>query len=154
MTQNETIENVADAQKPKVELPKYMVCEHTLEMFNRQVSIFNLNLEELVFEKMHIMFEKLIPANATKDNNKIALQMEKERLLRELDFKAELGITTKPTIADKDAVMRPYLSEFENKLDESKEEVEFYENKLIIINDLIKTRRLELKIETALQEEE
>ena len=147
-------EEVPKIELKEVKLPKYQIVEHMKDMQDVTVNLFKLNLEELVFEKMYILFEKLNVANNNLESAKVERQQLKDKLLVETDFKAELGISTKPTIADKEAVMQPQLAPFDDKIDKCTEEVEFYKNKLTIINDLINTRRLELKIETALHGED
>lgn len=134
-------------------MPKYLICEFKQEQ-GVLSPIFDLNLEDLVYEKMFLLFERLQPLNNKIADAEVELQTNKDKLLMETDFKKELGITTKPTIADKEAVMRPLLAKYENNLDELTDSKVFYTNKLTILNDLIKTRRLELKIEGNLHEGE
>ena len=58
------------------------------------------------------------------------------------------------TNAIKDAHIKPLLAEVEEKIDDLTEQVDFYKTKISIVSDLIKNRRLELKIENSLLEEE
>lgn len=136
--------------KPKVEMPKYLICEFKQEL-GVIAPIFDLKLEDLVYEKMFLLFEKLQPLNNKIAEAEVDLQTNKDKLLLETDFKKELG-ENRPTIAMKEDYMKPLLAEFENKLDELTDSKVFYNNKLTILNDLIKTRRLELKIEGNLHE--
>ena len=132
------------------EMPQYLICENTLEYFNQKVSIFNLNLEELVYEKMFLMFEKLTPANAKLQNAEIELETVTQKLLLETDFKS-LGLTNEKM---RTAHIKNCTAELTQKIDEIRKEAVFYKSKITIINDLIETRRFELKIENTLNEEE
>ena len=62
MTDKEIIiddtENVKETEETK--LPAYMIAEHLKAQ--GEYSIFNLNLEQLIYEKMVLLFEKLQPA--------------------------------------------------------------------------------------------
>ena len=138
--------------KPKVEMPKYLICEFK-EQMGIISPIFDLKLEDLVYEKMFLLFERLQPLNNKIAEAEVELQTNKDKLLLETDFKTVLG-ENRPTIAMKEAYMKPLLAEYENKLDELTDSKVFYNNKLTILNDLIKTRRLELKIEGNLHEGE
>lgn len=138
-------------QKTIVVIPEYEISESAKEMGINK-SIFTLNLDDLVYEKMFILFELLDPAERVLLNTQQEMKNKKDELLRTIDFKKELNITTKPTIADKDAVMKPHLQEFENTIKTTKDDIKLYENKLVIINDLIKNKRLQLKIEGGLLE--
>ena len=133
-------------------MPKYLICEFKQEM-GVISPIFDLKLEDLVYEKMFILFEKLQPLNNKIAEAEVELQTNKDKLLLETDFKKELG-ENRPTIAMKEAYMKPLLAEYEDKVDELTDSKVWYNNKLTILNDLIKTRRLELKIEGNLHEEE
>ena len=150
MTENEKVTQ-DNEKKPDVTIPKYRLAESALD-YGVVKDIVPMQLEDLVFEKMYILFEKHEPCIRSLKKNKLEYQDLKDKLLREIDFQKELGITTKPTIADKDAVMKPYLAELEEKIEKIKENIAFYENKITILNDLIKTRRLQLKIEAAINE--
>lgn len=136
----------------KVEIPKYLQAEHLLEA-GVTASIFDLKLEDLVYEKMVLMFEKYNPAVKNLDTAKIDLQMQKDKLLLETDFKTVLN-ESRPTVAMKEAYIKPLVAQFEDKVDECKDQVEYYKSKLAIVNDLIKNRRIELKIENTLLEED
>lgn len=140
-----------DVEK-KVEIPKYLLSESKLEM-GITASIFDLKLEDLVFEKMVLLFEKYNPAVKNLDTAKIDLQIEKDRLLLETDFKKELN-ESRPTVAMKEAYIKPLVAKLEDKVDKCKDQVEYYKSKLAIVNDLIKNRRIELKIENTLLEED
>lgn len=146
------MENTEKNDVKKVEIPKYLQAEHLLEA-GVTASIFDLKLEDLVFEKMVLMFEKYNPAVKKLDTAKIDLQMQKDKLLLETDFKTELN-ESRPTVAMKEAYIKPLVAKFEDKVDECKDQVEYYKSKLAIVNDLIKNRRIELKIENTLLEEE
>ena len=137
--------------KVKVEIPEYEISESAKEM-GIVKSIFNLSLDDLVYEKMFILFEKQNPLEKDLIKAKQDLKLKKDELLRTIDFKKELNIETKPTIADKDAVMKPHLKVFEDKINTAKDEITKYKDKLVIINDLIKNKRLQLKIEGGLLE--
>ena len=137
--------------KVKVEIPEYEISESAKEM-GIVKSIFNLSLDDLVYEKMFILFEKQNPLEKDLVKAKQDLKLKKDELLRTIDFKKELNIETKPTIADKDAVMKPQLKVFEDKINTAKDEITKYKDKLVIINDLIKNKRLQLKIEGGLLE--
>ena len=138
------------AQK-KIVIPEYEISESAKEM-GIMKSIFNLSLDDLVYEKMFIMFEKLNPLEKDLVKAKQDLKAKKDELLRTIDFKKELNITTKPTIADKDAVMKPQLQEFEDKINTANEDIKKYKDKLVIINDLINNKRVQMKVEGGLLE--
>lgn len=130
-----------------MELPRYLQIESNEES---EKSIFDLNLEQLVYEKMFIMFELLQPAQKRHDDFKVELQVNKDRLLLETDFKEVLG-ETRPTVAMKEAYMKPLLADIKNKIDVEDEIITFYLDKIAIINDLIKNKRLMLEIENSLK---
>lgn len=138
-------------QKKMIVIPEYEISESAREM-GISKSIFNLSLDDLVYEKMFLMFEKISPLEKTLFNTKQDLKNKKDELLRTIDFKKELNITTKPTIADKDAVMKPHLKEFEDKINTANEDIKKYKDKLVIINDLIGNKRVQLKVEGGLLE--
>ena len=142
---------VVEVDQKKIVIPEYEISESAKEMGITK-SIFNLSLDDLVYEKMFIMFEKLNPLEKDLFNAKQDLKAKKDELLRTIDFKKELNITTKPTIADKDAVMKPHLQEFEDKINTANDEIKKYKDKLVIINDLISNKRVQLKIEGGLLE--
>lgn len=145
--ENDVDEKTVEEIEPKL----YSIAEHALE-FGYTMNLFKMDLEQLIYEKMFVLFEKLAPLNVNLKDAEVKLTMEKEELLRTLDFKKELGITTKPTIADKEAVMRPFLAKLEDKVEEYEKDIAFYKNKIVIINDLIKMQRLQLRMEAAINE--
>lgn len=142
---------VVKLDQKKIVIPEYEISESAKEMGIIK-SIFNLSLDDLVYEKMFIMFEKLNPLEKDLVKAKQDLKAKKDELLRTIDFKKELNITTKPTIADKDAVMKPHLKEFEDKINTANEDIKKYKDKLVIINDLINNKRVQLKVEGGLLE--
>ena len=137
---------VVKVDQKKIVIPEYEISESAREM-GISKSIFNLSLDDLVYEKMFLMFEKISPLEKTLFNTKQDLKNKKDELLRTIDFKKELNITTKPTIADKDAVMKHHLKEFEDKINTANEDIKKYTDKLVIINDLINNKRVQLKVE-------
>lgn len=147
------MENKEQIEVKKVELPQYMICEHMKDMQEVAVSIFRLNLEELIFEKMYLLFEKLFIADNKMEDAKIQLQLQRDKLLLETDFSKELG-KSRHNKEEREAYIKPFLAECEEKVDECETKVKTYETKLKIINDLISMRKLELRIETTLKEEE
>lgn len=142
---------VVKLDQKKIVIPEYEISESAKEMGIIK-SIFNLSLDDLVYEKMFIMFEKLNPLEKDLVKAKQDLKAKKDELLRTIDFKKELNITTKPTIADKDAVMKPHLQEFEDKINTANEDIKKYKDKLVIINDLINNKRVQMKVEGGLLE--
>lgn len=140
-------ENVKETEETK--MPVYMIAEHLKAQGD--YSIFNLNLEQLIFEKMVLLFEKLQPAQVNLEKAKLNLQAEKDKLLMETDFQTELG-ESRPTVAMKEAWMKPRLLYYETEVDNYNSDVVFYKNKLNIINDLIKHKRLLLQVEGGLKE--
>ena len=142
---------VVKVDQKKIVIPEYEISESAKEM-GIMKSIFNLSLDDLVYEKMFIMFEKLNPLEKDLVKAKQDLKAKKDELLRTIDFKKELNITTKPTIADKDAVMKPHLKVFEDKINTANEDIKKYKDKLVIINDLINNKRVQLKVEGGLLE--
>lgn len=142
---------VVKVDQKKIVIPEYEISESAKEM-GIMKSIFNLSLDDLVYEKMFIMFEKQNPLEKDLFNAKQDLKAKKDELLRTIDFKKELNITTKPTIADKDAVMKPHLKEFEDKINTANENIKKYKDKLVIINDLIDNKRVQMKVEGGLLE--
>lgn len=142
---------VVKVDQKKIVIPEYEISESAKEM-GIMKSIFNLSLDDLVYEKMFIMFEKQNPLEKDLIKVKQDLKAKKDELLRTIDFKKELNITTKPTIADKDAVMKPHLKEFEDKINTANEDIKKYKDKLVIINDLINNKRVQMKVEGGLLE--
>ena len=142
---------VVKVDQKKIVIPEYEISESAKEM-GIMKSIFNLSLDDLVYEKMFIMFEKQNPLEKDLIKVKQDLNAKKDELLRTIDFKKELNITTKPTIADKDAVMKPHLKEFEDKINTANEDIKKYKDKLVIINDLINNKRVQMKVEGGLLE--
>ena len=142
---------VVKVDQKKIVIPEYEISESAKEM-GIMKSIFNLSLDDLVYEKMFIMFEKQNPLEKDLIKVKQDLEAKKDEVLRTIDFKKELNITTKPTIADKDAVMKPHLKEFEDKINTANEDIKKYKDKLVIINDLINNKRVQMKVEGGLLE--
>ena len=140
-------ENVKETEETKI--PDYMIAEHLKAQGD--YSIFNLNLEQLIFEKMVLLFEKLQRLQNDLKFAEIELKDRKDTLLLETDFKKELG-ESRPTIAMKEAWMKPHLDKLEAKVERINNDVVFYKNKLTIINDLIKHKRLLLQVEGGLKE--
>lgn len=143
------IDETENVKAEETKMPAYMIAEHLKN--EGDYSIFNLNLEQLIFEKMVLLFEKLQKLQNDLKYAEIALKDRKQQLLLETDFKKELG-ESRPTIAMKEAWMKPYLTEFEAKVESINDELVFYKNKLNIINDLIKHKRLLLQVEGGLKE--
>ena len=131
-----------------VQLPVYEVAEHCKPAVK---SIFYLNIEELVYEKMVVMFEKLQPLEKELFDAKNNLTMQKQKLIRETNFEKELG-KTRTNKDEREAYIKPLLVDYENKVDELQDKVTCYKTKLEILNDLIKVRRTQLKIEAELNE--
>ena len=145
---SEILKEVEDRKNPR--LPPYLVAESKLQETGKIVSIFNLDLEAVIYEKMYILFEVYQKLEYELEEVKIELQIKKEKLLLETDFKTILD-SNRPTIAEKDAYMRPFLAELEDKVDEKDKELKWYKNKLKILNDLIGSKRLLLEIEADLK---
>lgn len=124
-------------------LASYIVAESLINQ--GEFSIFNLNLEQLIFEKMILLFEKMQPAQNDLKSAEIELSIIKNNLFMEIDFKKELG-ESRPTVAMKEAYIEPQIAEYKDKVDTAQEKVDFYKNKLNIINDLIKHKRLLLQV--------
>ena len=146
LERNDVVEK--GAETPKIEIPNYLVTEHRL-LDGVRISIFDLNLEDVIFEKMFLMFDKLEPLNKQVLCAEVELKIQKDKLLLETDFETILN-KKRPTIAEKEAYMRPELSKYEDAVDDLKEQIRFYKDKLVIINDLVKAKALSLKIEGAL----
>lgn len=125
----------------------YEKTESVMELAEKEISIFDLRLEDLVYEKMFVLFERLEPRETKINETKAKLEFKRNELLRTIDFKQELGISTKPTKDDKEAVMKPYLAKLETELEELENTVRFYKLKLNVLNDLISTRKKLLDIE-------
>ena len=134
-----------------IELFDFEICESKKDMFNLSVSIFDLKLQDLIFEKMYLLFQKLQPAMKNLESAKVELQFQKDKLLLETDFKTELN-ESRPTVAMKEAYIKPLVATYEEKVDEYSNKVTYYKDKLNVINDLIKSSRLLLEIEGALKE--
>ena len=147
------MENKNEIEIKKVEMPQYQICEHMADMQEVKISIFRLNLEELIYEKMYLLFEKLFINDNKCEDAKIQLQLKRDKLLLETDFSKELG-KSRTNKEEREAYIKPFLAECEDKVDEYTALVKNYETKIKIINDLISLRKLELKIETTLQEED
>lgn len=146
-----TVDDVEQLPDMEVaQLPLYVVAESKLDVLGVQVSIMDLQLKDLIFEKMYLLFQKLQPAMKELEQAKINLQQEKDKLLLETDFKTVLN-ESRPTVAMKEAYMQPKLVKFEKAVKSSEENIQFYKNKLNILNDLIKAERTLLNIEGALK---
>ena len=130
----------------------YEIAEYLKHEKNVVCSLFDLTLEQLIYEKMYMLFEVLNDAEHELFNSVNDYEDKRNELLKTIDFKKELSITTKPTIADKEAVMKPKLTEYYNQKLNAEKRVTFCKNKLTIINDLEKQKRLLLRIEGALSE--
>jgi len=130
----------------------YVICENKFEMTGAKVSIFDLQLQDLIFEKMFIMFQKLQPANKNVAQTKAELQVAKDDLLMQTNFKEVLG-ESRPTVAMKEAWINKQTSikDLTDKLNSYEEDVQTYKDKVNILNDLIKAQRTLLAIEGALQ---
>ena len=141
-----------DIEKVEIkEMPEYLVCETVRNQTGKIVSIMDLQLPQLIFEKMYLLFEKLRVAENNLETAKIKLQKDKDALLLETDFKKELG-ESRPTVAMKEAYIQQFTGDTEKEIAEHNESVVFYKDKLIIINDLIRKERLLLEIEGALKQ--
>ena len=135
----------------KPTIPIYELSESKLELTETKTSIFKLDLQELIYEKMFLLFEKLQVNENKLAEAEIDLQICKDKLLLETDFNEVLG-KSRTNQAERDAYMKPFLAEHENKIDEYNTVVKFYKTKLNIINDLITAKRTLLTIEGALHE--
>lgn len=123
-----------------MEMKRYEKTESILE---EDVSIFQLDLDGLIYEKMFIVFEKISIAQKHKSKLKMELADKKIELLLTLDFEKELG-KTRSNKEERDAIIKPYIAHFEEEIQTLQEEIEFYTNKVQIINDLIKMKESEL----------
>ena len=135
----------------KTAIPIYELSESKLELTEQKVSLFKLDLQELIYEKMFLLFEKLQVNENKLAEAEIDLQICKDKLLLETDFSEVLG-KSRTNQGERDAYMKPFLAEHENKIDEYNTVVKFYKTKLNIINDLITAKRTLLTIEGALHE--
>ena len=138
-------------QVPEITLFDWEVCESKHDMFGLTVSIMDLKLQDLIFEKMYLLFQKLQPAMKNLESAKIELQDKKDDLLLNTDFKEKLN-ESRPTVAMKEAYIKPLVIKQQQKVDEFEDSVVFYKNKLNILNDLIKAQRTLLDIEGALKQ--
>lgn len=146
-------EVVDEATMEKVEKAPVLKDFEKLEYIEgADISLFGANLEQLTYEKMFILFQRLQPALNDLKQAQISLENTRDKILLETDFKKELN-ENRPTIAMKEAYMKPLIAAYENKVEEHEETVEYYKNKITIINDLIRNARLMLKIEVALNEQ-
>lgn len=136
---------------PQITLFECEICESKHDMFGVTVSIMDLKLQDLIFEKMYLLFQKLQPAMKNLESAKIELQDKKDDLLLNTDFKEKLN-ESRPTIAMKEAYIKPLVIKQQQKVDKFEDSVTFYKNKLNIINDLIKAQRTLLDIEGALKQ--
>lgn len=137
---------------PQITLFECEICESKQDMFGQTVSIMDLQLKDLIFEKMYLLFQKLQPAIKDLETAKIDLQVNKDKFLLETDFEKELG-KSRTNKDERMAVIKPLLAPFEDKVDEFNDKVIFYKNKLEILNDLIKAQRTLLSIEGALKQQ-
>ena len=78
-------------------------------------------------------------------------QNKRNDFLLKLDF-ATLTGEKRPTVAMKDSIMDKKLEKELSDINKLTEKVEFYKNKIKIVNDLISNARLLLKIENELIE--
>lgn len=141
-----------DIEKVEIkQMPEYLVCETVRNQTGDIVSIMDLQLPQLIFEKMFLLFERLRFAENNLETAKIDLQNKKDTLLLETDFKTVLN-ESRPTVAMKEAYMKPHLADFENKVDKYNQQAVFYKDKISIINDLIRKERLLLEIEGGLKQ--
>lgn len=129
----------------------YAVCEFKKENDAVEVTIFDLNINDLVFEKMFLLFQKLMPLQKELSKVKADEQNKRNDLLLKLDF-ATLTGEKRPTVAMKDSIMDKKLEKELSDIGVLTEKVEFYKNKIKIVNDLISNARLLLKIENELIE--
>ena len=111
----------------------------------------DLQLKDLIFEKMYLLFQKLQPAMSNLEYAEIELKTEENKLLLETDFEKELG-KSRTNKDERNAFIKPLLSKYEEKVDDLDYEVKFYKNKIEILNDLIKAQRTLLTIEGALKQ--
>lgn len=144
--QVENIKIVDSQEVVEVEIPLYLKAESKNGV---DVNIMDLQLMDLIFEKMFLLFQRLQPAMKDLESAKIELQNNKDKLLLETDFKTELG-ESRPTVAMKEAYMKPLLATFEEEVDKYNDLVMFYKDKVNVLNDLIKAQRTLLAIEGAL----
>lgn len=129
----------------------YAVCEFKKENDAVEVSVFDLNINDLVFEKMFLLFQKLMPLQKELSEVKAEEQNKRNEFLLKLDF-ATLTGEKRPTVAMKDSIMDKKLEKELSDIGVLTEKVEFYKNKIKIVNDLISNARLLLKIENELIE--
>ena len=139
-------ETVNIEEEKVVEIPKYIAIESNAGIGN----IFDCTLEQLIYEKMYLMFEVQMPLDEKLFTAKCELQTAKDKLINETDFSKELG-KSRTNQAEREAYMKPYLAEYEEKVNELTKKVKYYENKILIVNDLIRYKRTALKIEAELQ---
>jgi len=137
---------------PQIILFECEICESKQDMFGQTVSIMDLQLKDLIFEKMYLLFQKLQPAMKNLESAKIELKDKKDDLLLNTDFKEKLN-ESRPTIAMKEAYIKPLVIKQQQKVDGFEDTVTFYKNKLNILNDLIKAQRTLLSIEGALKQQ-
>lgn len=144
MTEEAKVIENAEEKAIKIELPLYMQVES-----GTKGSIFDLRLEDLIFEKMFLIFEKQMPIDEKLFTAECNLQTAKDKIISETDFSEVLG-KSRTNQAERDAYMKPLLETEQKAVDELKDKVKFYTNKIVIINDLIKAKRTALKIEAEL----
>lgn len=134
-----------------ISMEDYVVCEFKKENDAVEVSVFDLNINDLVFEKMFLLFQKLMPLQKELSKVKAEEQNKRNDYLLKLDF-ATLTGEKRPTVAMKDSIMDKKLEKELSDINKLTEKVEFYKNKIKIVNDLISNARLLLKIENELIE--
>jgi len=152
MKKKVTVDDVEQLPEvPQVAFFECEICESKQDIFGLTVTIMDLQLQDLIFEKMYILFQKLQPAIKDLETAKIDLQVNKDKFLLETDFEKELG-KSRTNKDERMAVIKPLLAPFEDKVDKFEDTVTFYKNKLNILNDLIKAQRTLLTIEGALKQ--
>lgn len=132
-------------------MPLYMVSESKQQYYNQIINIMGLNLEDLIFEKMFILFEKLTKCQTDAETAKIELQLTRSKLLMETDFSAVLG-KSRTNKEEREAYMKPHLAEYKEAVEQAEAQTKFYKNKIKILNDLIKAKALALELEGALKD--
>lgn len=152
MKKKVTVDDVEQLPEvPQVAFFECEICESKQDMFGITVSIMDLQLHDLIFEKMYLLFQKLQPAIKDLETAKIELQDKKDDLLLNTNFKEKLN-ESRPTIAMKEAYIKPLVIKQQQKVDKFEDSVTFYKNKLNILNELIKEQRTLLTIEGALKQ--
>lgn len=132
-------------KKEKEEQPNFQELESVTRADGKAVTLFEVSLECLIYEKGNLLFSKLFVLEEDLFLEKLNLKEQQENLLLKTNWNKELG-KAKPTIAEKDAWMSPKLKPFNDKIHDLEVRIKFYKNKLTIINDLISLRKTEMKI--------